>query len=219
LSEETAKDVIIDKCEQLIKKIQDIVSAKIITTEDGKISEIHVISDSERDPKQIARDIESALITSLGSRIDHKKISVAQIAGNTNSLSELRLEIDGIGTKRSKNKFEVTVSFKDVNKNLYEGKASGIVSTHGRLRIVARATLDAISKCLNSDIIISLGEVLVFNICDHKAVSVMIYKISDEIEEPFLGSALVRQDVFEAVVTAILDALSKNTKIISNCLF
>ena len=219
MNDSTAKDIIVENCEYLIEKIKDIVSAKVITTEDGKISEIHVISNSERDPKQIVRDIESALIASLGSNIDQGKISVAQITNGTDNIAQMRLKIDGIGIKKFKNSFEATVCLSDVGNNTYEGKASGIVSAHGRLRIVAIATLNAISKCFKDNVIIALGDVFTFEICNHKAVAAMVYKISDGNDEPYLGSVIIKQDICDAVVAAVLDSFSKKARFSSNYIY
>ncbi len=104
--------MLISHCEDLIKKIKDIVSAKIITGPDGKIAEIHVISKAGRSPKQIARDVESTLIAFLGSEIDHKKISIAQINDEKNVMQP-RLKISKIATSKTRNNLEVKVLLAD----------------------------------------------------------------------------------------------------------
>lgn len=65
MSDILERDQVISHCESLIEQIEDIVSAKIETGDEGKISEIHVVSKSDRNPKQIIRDIESTLIAFL----------------------------------------------------------------------------------------------------------------------------------------------------------
>jgi len=106
------ENMLISHCEDLIKKIKDIVSAKIITGPDGKIAEIHVISKAGRSPKQIARDVESTLIAFLGSEIDHKKISIAQINDEKNVMQP-RLKISKIATSKTRNNLEVKVLLAD----------------------------------------------------------------------------------------------------------
>ncbi|NLZ51919.1 MAG: hypothetical protein GX892_02030, partial [Thermoanaerobacteraceae bacterium] len=108
-------------CENLIKQIKDIVSAKIITDSGGKISAIHVVSKSGRNPKQIVRDIESTLIAFLGSEIDHKKISVAQINNEDELLTEKRLKIQGISTYKTQQNLEVKVLLADLEGTTFEG--------------------------------------------------------------------------------------------------
>ena len=62
------KDQVISHCEDLIKKSKTSFLQNR-NRDDGKISEIHVISKSNRNPKQIVRDIESTLIAFLGSEM------------------------------------------------------------------------------------------------------------------------------------------------------
>ena len=133
MNENVEKDRIISHCEQLIKKIRDIVSAKIVTGDDGKISEIHVISNSKRNPKQIVRDIESTLIAFLGSEIDHKKISVAQINSEDEPTMETRLKISGISTNKSYHNLEVKVILSNSESGTFEGVACGVASIKGRI--------------------------------------------------------------------------------------
>ena len=47
----------------------------------GRIDELHVLVNPKRAPKQIARDIESALRAHLDVVLDYKKISIAQVQG------------------------------------------------------------------------------------------------------------------------------------------
>src|ERR671920_2360815 len=46
----------------------------------GEVSEVHVLAQSGLAPKQLVRNIESALLAQLGLKIDHRKISIAQTA-------------------------------------------------------------------------------------------------------------------------------------------
>ena len=50
---------------------------RIVPTEMGAIDEIHVLTTSEVVPKNMVRNIESALMAQLGLRINHKKVSIA----------------------------------------------------------------------------------------------------------------------------------------------
>ncbi len=62
---------IIKKSEQVLNKINGISSAKIITSQDGEISEIHVVSNSRGSKKSLVRCIESTLITFIGSELGY----------------------------------------------------------------------------------------------------------------------------------------------------
>ena len=67
----------IKRAEELILTLPGVISAKIIPGDSGAIDQIHVLTTSELTPKQMVRNIESALIAHLGMRVDHRKISVA----------------------------------------------------------------------------------------------------------------------------------------------
>jgi len=97
------KDQVILHCQNLIQQIEDIVSAKILTDAQGKVTEIRVISKSDRSPKEIVKDIEAALITFLGAEVDKRKINVAQINKKILQLVESKLKVQGISTHQTQN--------------------------------------------------------------------------------------------------------------------
>jgi hypothetical protein len=51
-----------------------------VTTPLGEVSEIHILAQAGLQPKQLVRNIESALLAQLGLKVDHRKISIAQTA-------------------------------------------------------------------------------------------------------------------------------------------
>src|SRR2546429_6865053 len=68
------------RLENLITGLTGVLSARVVVTPLGEVSEVHVLTRSGIQPKQIVRNIESALMAQLGFKIDHRKISVAQTA-------------------------------------------------------------------------------------------------------------------------------------------
>src|SRR5450759_5348539 len=67
----------IKRAEELILTLPGVVSAKIMESESGSVDQIHVLTTAELTPKQVVRNIESALMAHLAMRVDHRKISVA----------------------------------------------------------------------------------------------------------------------------------------------
>lgn len=67
----------IKRAEELILTLPGVVSAKIMESESGAVEQIHVLTTAELTPKQVVRNIESALMAHLAMRVDHRKISVA----------------------------------------------------------------------------------------------------------------------------------------------
>ena len=68
------------RVENLITGLTGVLSARVVVTPLGEVSEVHVLTTSSIAPKQVVRNIESALMAQLGFKIDHRKISVAQTA-------------------------------------------------------------------------------------------------------------------------------------------
>jgi hypothetical protein len=67
----------VKRAENLIAGLTGVLSASIVVTAAGEISEIHVLAQPDTPPKQVVRNIESALMAQLGVKVDHRKISVA----------------------------------------------------------------------------------------------------------------------------------------------
>ena len=63
------------QAEAVLRRLRDIEYATI-TTDGEEIKEVHVVARTTRKPKQIVRDVESALNAILSRRIDHRVISV-----------------------------------------------------------------------------------------------------------------------------------------------
>jgi len=63
--------------EELLATLADVVSARIVSSAQGEVETIHVLVTGDLSPKQMVRNIESALMAQLGMRVDHRKISVA----------------------------------------------------------------------------------------------------------------------------------------------
>src|SRR5438034_10104417 len=70
----------VKRAENLIAGLTGVLSARVVVTPLGDVSEIHVLTLSDMQPKQVVRNVESALMAQLGIKIDHRKISVAQTA-------------------------------------------------------------------------------------------------------------------------------------------
>lgn len=67
----------IRRAEELLVTLPGVLAARIVATDSGAVSEVHLLTNAEMSPKQTVRNVESALIAHLGMRVDHRKISVA----------------------------------------------------------------------------------------------------------------------------------------------
>jgi hypothetical protein len=66
------------EAERVLCRLRDVTAASI-TTDGDEIKEIHVVAESVRTPKNIVRDVETALKAFLKRSIDHRMISVAMV--------------------------------------------------------------------------------------------------------------------------------------------
>ncbi|MFW5951506.1 MAG: hypothetical protein ACOCVZ_05255 [Gemmatimonadota bacterium] len=64
---------------QLLEALAGVVSAHIVTDDLGRMREIHVLASPALHPKQVVRNVESALSAGLGIDVDRRIVSVAQI--------------------------------------------------------------------------------------------------------------------------------------------
>jgi hypothetical protein len=92
------------RVENLITSLTGVLSARVVVTPLGEVSEVHVLTRAGMAPKQVVRNIESALMAQLGFKIDHRKISVAQTA-------DVR-PIEALQERRSASGREARVMFK-----------------------------------------------------------------------------------------------------------
>jgi hypothetical protein len=67
----------LQRAEELIATLPSVVSVRIVPTDSGGVSAIHVLTTGETAAKQMVRNVESALMAHLGMRVDHRKVSVA----------------------------------------------------------------------------------------------------------------------------------------------
>src|SRR6187549_1304483 len=68
------------RAENLLTSLEGILSARVVTTPLGEVSEVHILAQAGLAPKQLVRNIESALLAQLGLKVDHRRISIAQTA-------------------------------------------------------------------------------------------------------------------------------------------
>ncbi|HXV85614.1 MAG TPA: hypothetical protein VD793_02890, partial [Gemmatimonadales bacterium] len=70
----------VKRAENLLTSLQGVLSARVVVSPIGEVTEVHVLVQAGIHPKQVVRNVESALLAQLGLKVDHRKISVAQTA-------------------------------------------------------------------------------------------------------------------------------------------
>ena len=195
--------------ENIIRSLNGVISACIVTGKSGEIEEIHVLADSTKAPKQIVRDVESALMAKFEVEIDHKKVSVAQtqngkqphVGGSRLKFSDVAISLNGV-------KAEATVHLKN-HSEMYTGTATGHSSSHNQLRLIATATLRAAENSQNADGALVLEDLSTLTLSGRNVVVVSVTMVTPRDEDLLSGSAIVKQDLWKAVVNASLDAVNR----------
>ncbi|MBN2565337.1 MAG: hypothetical protein JXB46_06470 [Candidatus Eisenbacteria bacterium] len=208
-------------------------SAQIVADDQGGILEVHVVADASRSAKQIARDVESMIVAKLGTQMDHRKISVAQIDPGDGGDSaapvesapapvETPVEVERaeapIGERRIR---FIGVSVSQANMKALsrvELELEGVESvaavesadTPGAvLRSICEATLQAVSQFLTGEGVFSVGAVEHSNVGLRQIVVVNVCYLAGREEKTLVGACPITADVTQAAALATLDAINR----------
>jgi hypothetical protein len=212
------------------------VEGASVQAEGDEIREIHILTRSDRPPKQIVRDVQTVLLTSFGRSIDYRVVSVAY----AKSQPEIRAigpaprpaapEVASEGASEPEAGFENAgaerIRFSSVNlfvsgprtqaqvelrwKGLARmGSASGWSTRDGAYRLVAQATLAGVQEFLEGEVAFGIQEVDFVRIGRRRVALVALALLAHRQEKTLVGSCTVEQDVQQAVVLATLAALNR----------
>lgn len=197
-----------NELEGMIRRIKDVISARVMFSTEGLIEEVHVLASGGRSAKQLVRDVESALMAQ-GVAIDHKKISIAQLSPEpVPDVGGDRIRIAGYAIALSGRTAEARVRL-DWQGTQSEGTAHGPSTTNGRLKVVAEATLKALQQRVRVPSTLFLEDCAVVKIGGRQAATVSVIELEADAERVLVGSCLLRQDDVESVIKATLDALNR----------
>ena len=186
-------------------------------------SEIHILATTDRNPKQIVRDVQSALFAAYGLEIDHRIISIAQMPQNPlersdSSISDsklppvpintgVRLLIAGVESSLKNGAYSISVHLSCDN-HLYSGEAKCRDTAIQRCRVTAQATLDAVHQFLGSEVF-NLLAVKQTNVWG-ETIAMTILEYADDVNTAVLiGAALQNGDAPLSIVHSTLDALNR----------
>ncbi len=199
----------------LLCKLPGVLHVQFVLDEDGSVTELHVLASSGRQPKQIVRDIQSAMMAVYGIDIDHRVISVAQI--NMRSPQELvrnfRLicEEVSMSTGIGGAKCSVTLSY---DGNTFLGKAQSSASSLSRQRMVAEATLEAVHQFLNRENLFSVADVKLSEAAGEPVAVVAVLCNKNQKSDLLIGATCQNDDLNTAIVKSTLDAINRKLTIL-----
>ncbi len=193
-----------EACQDVAQRLGDVQSIQIVSR-----NRVQVFTQSDRNPRALARDVKTALLTTKGVNVDLSSIEVVQLgAGSASSLEGARVRLKLLEVARR----EVAISAR-VQLSLGDGQATG--ESHGaggqaeERRVVALAALEAIGGFLGDGVRLELLSIKEVVILDASAVLALV-EWSTRIDSGILlGSSLAKGSQSEAVVRAVLDALNR----------
>ena len=192
-----------------INKIDSVISSKVIVV-DGELTEIHVLSNNSRSPKQIVRDVETAIITIYDYRIDRKIISIAQIETEYDEKLK-RIKFDGISFSASDNITECTVSLIYEDEE-YSVAQRGIRTLANKRKIVADTTIKVVEKILGLSALFDIQDVNIHSSNSVNFVTVLVNMLINGNEETMVGAAIVKNDENEAIAKATLGTINRRVQ-------
>src|SRR6266568_960127 len=68
-----------DEVESALARIPSVTAARVVTSPNGRVAEVHVLARRDRAPKQLVRDVQSVALASFGIEVDYRTVSVVQL--------------------------------------------------------------------------------------------------------------------------------------------
>lgn len=192
---------------ELVTRLPGVLGAEF-SLENGAIREVHILSDQSRGPKQIVRDVQSALLAKFGVELDHRIVSVAQIPRTSLAEKPLRLCCEQLELSTSREEASACVAL-GLGERRMAGRASGDRTAGGRTRTIAQAAVSALNQLLAPGHAFSLEEVRRTELGGRPAVLVGLLLKSGGKTEALLGACYEREDPNFSVALAVLDAANR----------
>ena len=210
----------VKRAENLITSLTGILSARVVVTPQGEVSEVHVLTLSDVQPKQVVRNIESALMAQLGLKIDHRKISVAQTA-DVRPIEALQHEaITTRATRRvvvfrglevrpadrpQRVLVRVRLAFEDREA---EAEEQGTDTMRNRVEAAARAAAQCLDELL-PDNSVALEGAQIIEAFDRKFVLVAVHGLGGREAQLLTGTCEIKESAERSAVLAVLDATNR----------
>jgi len=209
----------VKRAENLLQSLESVLSARVIVSPVGEITEVHILANSGTGPKQVVRNVESALLAHLGIKVDHRKISVAQTAEvkpiEALETSVVREEarrrgvvyksLDLVPGAPHRVRFAVTL---EVAGQQVVGEEECADSSRSKLQAAARATVIALDKALpNAGF--QLEGVKTFEAFGEELVVAGVHVVDGRKTSMLTGTAPAYDAPEQGAVLAVLDATNR----------
>ena len=213
----------------LLRLIRGVEAVEVHVGPDGEIESVQVQLAEGRSTARVIRDIESALMSGLGLRIDHRAIHVSNGRGNGSAAhisaqslqthrdeapdyptSEVdRLRLRDVRCHRDGSGYcEVTVEIKEDGRPV-TATVRDADTRRGRMLASARAAIEAVALTSSPGVALSLDGLEEFQIADEDALLAVLTVSVGRERRRFHGAALEHADPENAAARAVLDGLNR----------
>lgn len=217
-------DVEIADIEQELNRIPGVTAVRLVTDQFDRPVEVHVLATPAKHPKQVVRDIQSVAKVTFDMELDHRVISVVQLddgnlpeamqagvlaAAGAATVDDDRITVSTVATSRTGLRCTAKVGLRraDIEE---VGEAEGTVASGNINSLIARATLDALSRHDPRAGRLDVEAAAVQHLGNRSFATASIVLLNPPYEEVLLGSAPVRSAGPEdAVARAVLDATNR----------
>jgi hypothetical protein len=211
------------RAENLLTSLEGILSARVVTTPLGEVSEVHVLAQAGLSPKQLVRNIESALLAQLGLKIDHRKISIAQTAevkpiealekdAVRDRVLQRALLFENLavapGRRPHRIMITVTLSYHGQTDSAEEETAD---TPRSRVEAAAKASVTVVDRLL-MDSSIALEGAKIVEAFDREFAFVAVQGLGGRETILMTGTSEIKESAERAAVFAVLDATNRWTE-------
>lgn len=222
---QTADVVTEASVERLLSSLAGVVSVRAVASPDGGLQEIHVLSAPGVHPKQVVRNVESALCAGLGLEVDRRIVSVAQMRdaeyaeavqtepGLAPAPSPQPEPAERLVLVRYDARTHATgEAFCRVvlrqGEQEFTGSGEGPNTQQGRVEAAARALFSAVVAARSSEDL-ALEDATIVEALGRRIVLVAANGIVGRQHVPLTGAALITRSPEEAAILAALQATNR----------
>ncbi len=202
--------------ERELCRLPEVSAARVVTDDIGRATEVHILANGAKQPKQVVRDVQSVALASFGIELDRRIVSVVQLNGDGAHALEPPAPIELHRAVVVDVTSETTGLRSLVRVTLARGEdeavgfAEGSVALSARNRLIAAATIDGLRQLQKAAECLDVESAQIERVGVHDVAIVTIVFVMPPTEHMVSGSAIVREhEEPEAIVRAVLDATNR----------
>jgi hypothetical protein len=214
------RDTKLVQLEDDLQRVPGVRNARVVGVDSP--SEIHIVATPDRSPKQVVRDVQSLASAGFGLTIDHRIVSVVQLADDAEpepapqaaapepNPKDERPLLDSVVLASKGSTGWVKVTLRWPGGETTEGAGATTATREARARGATIALLRALEPALAArGAKLDVEQVLVHRIGSGECVLVRGLYAEGGTNTPVVGSGLIHDDVATAAVHALLHAINR----------